>query len=386
MRKFGISVWGGTGFTGKLIAEYLSHNNKGVTWALCGRNSNRLEEVASSLTGPSKPTIVIGDVENRSSLDALAANTEVMIAACGPYLQLGIPMFESCLEHKTHYVDINGETPFVKKLITDYDAEAKQKQLVMVPSCGFDSIPSDISSYFAAQQLLHKTGEPAAGIEGYFNMKGQLSGGTIATGIALEEGGFSIMKQVANPFLLSQSPKRPPYREEERDVKVPEYCERIGSWTAPFFMAPINTRIVRRSIEILSSKPDTPFTADTYYRERAVAGSEEEAVRLTQKIPLAKRKALVQEGKLPSQGSGPSEATRKASTFTAHTIATSSSGQSVQVVMSGGDPGYEETARMVSESALLILSGSHNNYFGIGTPAVAFGDQLTHALGNVKVA
>ena len=384
MRKYGISVWGGTGFTGKLIAEYLSRQS-GFSWVLCGRNKQRLEAVVESLSGLNKPDIQIGSVEDQHSVDNISEQTEVVIATCGPFLQIGMQMFESCLKNKTNYVDINGETPFVKKLLTTHHTEATEKGLVMVPSCGFDSIPSDISAYYTTKELYQRTGFQVSSIESYFSMNGQLSGGTIATGIALEEGGFSVMKQVANPFLLSQHPKQLPYRTEERDVKLPEYDSDINMWTAPFFMAPINTRIVRRSIEIISAEPDSPYSKDVYYRERAIADSEEAAVRLAQKIPLQKRKDLIKTGKLPSQGSGPSAATRKASSFTTRVIATDTSGNKLETIMTGGDPGYEETARMVSESALLILSGKHNKYYGVGTPAVVFGDHLVDSLNNIKV-
>eukprot|EP01059_Diplonema_ambulator_P029175 TRINITY_DN4837_c0_g2_i1.p1 TRINITY_DN4837_c0_g2~~TRINITY_DN4837_c0_g2_i1.p1 ORF type:complete len:387 (+),score=118.45 TRINITY_DN4837_c0_g2_i1:1424-2584(+) len=366
--KYDIVLWGGSGFSGKLISRYLSKQN--VKWAIGGRNKDKLEKVASELDGASAPDILLGDIADKASIDRIVQQGSVIIGAAGPFSVVGTPIVASCVENKRHYVDIDGETPWVRDIIDQYHETAHAAGITLVPNCGFDCVPFDMGAFctahFAAQD-----GDPVVRVRSYVDMRGDLSGGTLNTGITLESMGFGVMKKMANPYLLGGAPSVA--NPLDKDVKEASFSDEHNTWTGPFMMSPINTRVVRRSIELLRQQlgDKSPYAVDAGYTEKAVAASEAAAKQMCVKIPLEKRKELVESGKLPKPGEGPSEEAMEKSSFVIDFYAETASGKTLHTTMSGRDP-YLETATMVSEAALQMLGGERLSS-GVVTSAVGLG-------------
>lgn len=343
-----------------------------------------MRELAESIG--SEAPILVADATSGSDVRRVVRDTRVLLTTAGPYASFGTPLVEACANEGTSYVDINGEIGWHHQMIAEHDAAARASGSVLVPSSGFDSIPSDLGTQWMAQRMEDECGQPARRISCFVRVKGDFSGGTVASGIQSDEIYGSTL--LSDPFLLGGARPSSACDDEHSDLTTAVFNETIGSHVAPFGMAQINTRIVRRSIGLFEAsdplRAAQRFTPDFCYQEFAVAPSEEVAVKMARATaaPAEKRRALVAAGRLPSPGQGPDEATRGKSWFEFTFVAESADGIHKLVgVVSGGDPGYDETAKMVSEAAVaLATSKSVNLAGGFWTPATALGVQLREIL------
>lgn len=402
-KDFDVVVWGATGFVGKLVCERLARKYQGkVKWAMAGRNRERLEAVrdtCAAANGVAKDTeILIGDIEDQASLAAIARRTKVVIAMAGPYAKFGEPIVEACLAEGTHYVDITGEPWYIRKLMDRYHEAAAVKNIRIVPTCGYDSIPSDIGTFFLAQHAREKLNKEVTDVRMLIaGGKGGISGGTIDSllnpNLSREE-----RRLAQQPYCLN-----PPGMQGGRDGRdqvgvgwIPE----LGKRTFPFIMQPINSRVVRRSNALYGERYGKGMT----YNESCIApGPSIITAPLVVGVlglsfgalispigPFLRRKLL------PAAGQGPSQEMMETGSWKHIYLATLAGEKeaTLQAIGQGeGDPGYGSTHRMILEAALCLAlemdeceaAGCLKG--GILTPATAMGPVLLNRLqqyGDVK--
>jgi short subunit dehydrogenase-like uncharacterized protein len=401
-----ITVFGATGFTGSLIAEYLTskvhHPNLKVV--LAGRNMEKLSKLKQNLAKQhggwpgAEPELAVADTHDTLSLDELVRRSKVVLNCSGPYLVLGKPVVEACARLGTDYIDITGETPFSKHVIDHHSRQAAENGSFIVSMCGFDSIPSDLGVWQLVQRIKREFNEDTRRISTFVAMRGNLSGGTMESFMNMEKDP-EIFAQLRNPFLLGST--RANIREEDKDVREALNMSSIdlpwidkkanntpNAWTGPFMMAEINTRVVRRS-HLLFSEHGEGYGPEFGYSERMLVPKESLAIKLAAPMPpIEKRDEMRKQGRLPKPGEGPSKEERDKSSFKFYLVGESSSGKILMNTVSGGDPGYSETSKMVSEAALsLALNRSdihavkhHGHEGGVFTPSFTFGDVLLKRL------
>ena len=320
MPAYDVLIWGSTGFTGQLVARYFAEvirlHRPALRWALVGRDTTKLRQLSDSLTsanGGHAPEFLVASAAEQSEVDAVVAQGRVVLSTAGPFARIGTPVVDACVRLGTHYVDINGEPGWHADMIAKYEAAARANGVVLVPSSGFDSIPSDLGVQWMAERVAAKFGAPARRIGSYVAMKGGYSGGTVLSGILSEEAHGK--EKLADPYLLGG--RRPGgARPEDADLSAARWDEAVGGWTAPFAMAQINTRVVRRSValfeQVAPQAAAQAFDRDFTYAEAALAPDEASARKMARasEAPASKRRALVQDGRLPSPGQGPSPAQR----------------------------------------------------------------------------
>lgn len=396
-RQFDVVIWGATGFVGKIVCEKIAKKYQGeVRWAMGGRNRERLEKVREATTAfnaASKDTpILIGDITDAASLDEIAKQTKVIISLAGPFAKMGTPVVEACLRNGTHYVDITGEFWWVKKLIDEHHEEAASKGVRIVPCCGYDSIPSDLGTYFLCDHVKRQLGkEPTSVRMLTVAGSGGVSGGTVDSLI----GGTSLSaeerKSIAGPYCLNPPDKR---SGPDKDSYGVGYVPETGQRTFPFIMAPVNTKIVRRSNALLGDY----YGRDLRYSEATPAPKPGilMAPLLTGALGLGFASLtapgigpFLRKRLLPAAGAGPSEAVREGNHWRNIYLATlpGESAATVQAEAYGkGDPGYGSTSRMVLEAGLTLAlqledcEKAGRVKGGILTPASAMGPVLIDRL------
>ena len=255
-RTFDVVVWGATGFTGKWVAKHLfdHYPQSKLRWAIAGRNPEKMEEVREFI-GDTRGKIkgLLADSNDEDSLKELVQSTKVIITTVGPYAYYGSKLVKVCAEAGTHYVDLTGEAPWMREMIDAHGEQAAASGARIVHTCGFDSIPSDMGVYYAQQQAQQKFGEYLKSIQyAVIKMKGGVSGGTVHSMLNMMKLAMSdkkIRKLLLNPYSLNPDPGyRGPDKLDQRSAK---YSKEFNSWTAPFVMAAVNTRVVRRSNALL---------------------------------------------------------------------------------------------------------------------------------------
>jgi short subunit dehydrogenase-like uncharacterized protein len=390
-RPFDVVLYGASGFVGRQTVAYFAKHpdvqSSGLRWALAGRSARKLEAVRADC-GAFEAGIVVADAQDAAALDALARNAKVVLSTAGPFALYGSELVAACVRHGTHYVDITGETPWAKGLIDRHHADAQNKGARIIPFCGFDSIPSDFSALLANQTMWARHGEKCAAVKVAFSIRGGFNGGTLASLFNILATGQD--KALADPFLLNPEGTRPARPQDHADPRGPRHDADFSAWLGPFFMAAINTRVVRRSAALLGYAPD--FSYQEYLRlgrgpAAAVSAS------LLSAGSLASNAALrwspvrrLAEKYAPPPGAGPSEASMDGGSFRCRWIGTSAGGQQVHGSISDqGDPGNRATTKMVCESALALalqleqLPGGAG-HGGLLTPASGLGDVLVQRL------
>ena len=245
-KQLDLIIWGSTGFTGQLVSEYINkkYSNTGLKWGIAGRNKEKVSVVAKRLNVEEK-RIFIADCNALESLIKLTSKTKVICTTVGPYAKLGTNLMEACVKTNTNYCDITGETQWIRKMIDFYHDKAESNQVKIVNSCGFDSIPSDMGVYFIYKDILKKDLQISMRVAG---AKGGYSGGTYASInniISEASKNKEIRKDLINPYGLNpEGEKNGP---DKRDLSSVIFDKKIKKWIAPFLMAGINTKIVRRS-------------------------------------------------------------------------------------------------------------------------------------------
>ena len=374
-----IIIYGATGFTGKLCVKYFQSLNTTVTWAMAGRNLIKLEKVAKE--NQTNVEILIADSDDEKALDNLTSRARVILSTTGPFHRYGSKLVASCIKNHTHYVDITGENFWVKGLIEKHHQEASAKGIRIIPSCGFDSIPSDLGTFFAAKAL----SQPIKRIESFHSYQGGASGGTLETMFSMGE--LDLGDDLTDPFLLnpddSYSNKQKQLSSDRVGIaKKPE----INAWSGPFIMATANTRVVRRTEALLALRQES-YGADFTYQEHAFHKSWFSAVKslvltgLSVLVLLSPLKRLVKPF-LPKPGEGPSESVQENGWFDCKYIVETEEGTKKVFNMSGkGDPGYKVTSKLVSECALCLIEDLERlpggpEYGGVLTSAAGLGSPL----------
>lgn len=394
-RPYDIVVHGATGFTGKQCAAYLGeHAPASLRWAVSGRDLKRVEAVKAELAGAKNPPAgaLQADGTDAAACGAMAREARVVLTTAGPFARFGSGVVEGCVREGTDYVDITGETPWVRDMIDRHHDAAVARGIRIVPCCGFDSIPSDLGTLLVVERL-RAHGEATARVTGWFSGRGGLNGGTLAS--ALNLGDPEAARRIADPILLNPpSARTDELRRRSPDRKGPTFDEVRGSWGAPFVMAVVNTRIVRRSDALLAEVgrghgPRFVYEEFTDLGPRAgrVMATVAAGAMAAADKALRTRVGRAVAAKLgPAPGEGPSERTMDEGWFRTELVGTGERGRVVHgTVASKGDPGNRSTVRMLCESALaLVLDRPKLDALphrgGVLTPATAFGTVLVDRL------
>jgi short subunit dehydrogenase-like uncharacterized protein len=377
-RQYDLALFGATGFTGGLTARYLAANApRGLRWALVGRNRDKLQAVATDLSpalgeGVPAPELIEADAADASSLARLAQATRVVATTVGPYALYGEPLVAACAAAGTDYADLTGEPEFVDRMWLGYHEQAQRSGTRLVHCCGFDSIPHDLGAYFTVKQL--PEGVPLR-VDGFVRMGGEFSGGTFSSAI----NGFGRVRQtVSAARRRRQAEQRPAGRRIHSGSALMRRDSERGGWVVP--MPTIDGPIVRRSAAALERYgPDFSYGHNVVAKHlasvAAVAGAVGVSVVLAQLPPT--RKLLLKASRSP--GEGPSEEVRAKSWFKV-TFVGEGGGKRVVTEVAGGDPGYDETAKMLAESALCLAFDDLPETSGQVTTAQAMGDALLQRL------
>jgi len=370
-KSLDVVIYGATGFTGKLVVEYMQENygnDESVSWAIAGRSEEKLKAVSEDLKVGSNVPHLLVDSNDRDSIESMVKQTKCVLTTVGPYQLYGAKILQQCVIHGVDYVDLCGEPGWMHEMINEYSNQAKETGARIVFSCGFDSIPFDLGVYFLQKEVIAQHGQPAPNVRGRVRaMNGEFSGGTAAslgaTMTSLKEKP-ELFEVLINPFALSDGFTGP---EQAQDSK-PVYDEKLETWVAPFFMAPINTKNVHRSNVLM----DHLYGEDFCYNEMWIQGPGEEGKAAAEFVasmnPLADA---------PAPGEGPSKESRDNGNYNVLFCADLADGTTIQAAVSGDmDPGYGSTSKMIAESAICLVKECPELVGGIYTPAPAMGEKL----------
>jgi short subunit dehydrogenase-like uncharacterized protein len=387
-QEFDVIVYGATGFTGRLVAEYMlrTYGAEGdVRWAMAGRDAAKLKAVSIELGAPmSMPLIAASAAE----LDALAHRARVVITTVGPYQLYGEGILSACVKAGADYVDLCGEPNWMAAMIAKYEAQAKQTGARIVFSCGFDSIPFDCGVWYLQQHARERFGGPALNVRGRVRkIKGGPSGGTMASMLATFEAvrrDPKIGVQMLDPFALSpeQLVPQPSGDGAVNDADIP-------TWSAPFIMAAINTKNVHRTNALTNYSYGRNFTYDEMMATGDGADGEKRAKATVSQsnmqrtlLGFAPTRALLKQFALPKPGQGPSKEERENGMYDVLFVGKTPDGRSIRTSVYGDkDPGYGSTSKMITEAALCLNDTPRSTTpGGIYTPAAALGDALIDRL------
>jgi short subunit dehydrogenase-like uncharacterized protein len=391
-RKFDVILYGATGFVGQQTVAYFAQHAKGVNWAIAGRSQGKLEDLLRKLK--LRVPIIVADAQNAKALGTLAASARVVLSSAGPFELYGSQLVAACVRHQTHYVDITGETPWVRAMIDAHHAQASADGTRIVPGCGFDSVPSDLGAWVVTQEMLRRYGEPCVAVKASFSLRGGLNGGTLAS--VLNIMGKGQIEAFTNPFLLNPAHRASKADAAHQDPIAPHRDADFNAWLGPFFMGPINTRVVRRSAALWQASGDKAYAENFHYQEYLRFGKGAAAAMVAAGMSAG---ASVGQSALqfsvfrklaaavaPKPGEGPSQRAMDGGSFRCELVGKSASGHEVRATVGDkGDPGNRATTKMVCESALALaldkahLPGSAQRG-GVITPAFALGDALVQRL------
>ena len=375
--KFDVVIYGATGFTGKLVAEYMVGqygHNKDVTWAMAGRSMEKLSRVREEIKAHQDTPLLVVNSEDRSSLDSMAAQTKCVLTTVGPYQLYGSDLVAACAEAGTDYVDLTGEPGWMYEMIEQNEELAKKSGARIVFSCGFDSIPFDLGVLFIQNAAKEKYGKPAPHVRGRVRaMHGEFSGGTVAsltaTTSALRQKP-ELLSILANPFSLSGGFKGPDQLDDSKAL----FDEKLEMWVAPFIMAPINTKNIHRSNALMGHA----YGEDFCYDEMSITGSGDEGKARAEF--MATLNPLVGDD-MPAPGEGPSQESRENGNFNVLFCADMPNGETLKATVTGDmDPGYGSTSKMIAESAICLVKDCLELKGGIYTPAPSMGKKLIKRL------
>ncbi|MBW8295807.1 saccharopine dehydrogenase NADP-binding domain-containing protein [Sphingopyxis sp.] len=370
-REFDIIVYGATGFTGRLVAEYLTQHYAGrkdaPKWAMAGRSAAKLAEVRDLIGAPKDTSLVVADASDPATLDAMAARATVILTTVGPYQLYGNELVAACVKAGTAYADLCGEPGWMREMIDEHEAAAKASGARITFSCGFDSIPFDLGVHFLQAEAVKRHGKPAPRVKGRVRkMAGGASGGTIAS---LTETLKAVAKKPSLALLLKSSFALTPGFEgpSQPTGLFPEYDSATGTWTAPFVMAPINTKNVHRTNFLLGHA----WGAGLVYDEMVMTTIGDAGKAMAQAMAKANPFG---ESKL-KPGEGPSKEERENGFYDILFIGEYPDGKTVRASVQGDrDPGYGSTSKMLAETGLALLANKGAG--GVWTPGALLGDAL----------
>ena len=374
LNKYDFVIYGATGFTGKLVVEYAIkqyNNNNEVSWAIAGRNNEKLEHVKEKYNLPSNIGKIVVDSNDQDSIDEMVSQTKCVLTTVGPYQLYGEKIIKTCISTGTDYVDLCGEPGFMHKIISECSADAKETGARIVFSCGFDSIPFDLGVLFVQDEVMSKLNKYAPSVRGRVRaMNGEFSGGTAASmkaTMAALQSDPELINILVNPHALCDGIQGV----QQDDDSKPTYDEELNTWVAPFFMAPINTKNIHRSNKLMNHIYGENFK----YNEMWIQGPGEEGKAAAEFIstmnPL---------GDAPEPGDGPSRESRENGNYDVLFCA-DVDGETIKASVSGDmDPGYGSTSKMIAESAVCLVKDCEDLAGGIYTPAASMGKKLIKRL------
>jgi short subunit dehydrogenase-like uncharacterized protein len=347
-RELGIIVYGATGYTGRLVCEYLNEQygvGGDVSWAMAGRSQDKLEQVRDEMGISAAVPLIVCDASSSSSVDALVQRAQVILTTVGPYQLYGDDVVRACAQTGTDYVDLCGEPAWMHDMITAHGEAAKASGARIVFSCGFDSIPFDLGVFFLQQVAQEKIGGAVNRIKGRVrSMQGTLSGGTLASfkaTMAAAAKNPEMISVLMNPFALTEGFTGP----EQPSGLAPVYEEDLGSWSAPFVMATINTKNIHRSNLLL----DHAYGENFMYDEMLLTGPGDSGEAIANAV--AADKSMAENPIKP--GEGPSKEERENGFYEVLFVGSNAAGKTVSVSVKGDrDPGYGSTSKMTVESAV----------------------------------
>lgn len=395
-REFEVILWGATGFTGQLVAEYMV-NTYGVggdlKWAIAGRSADKLAATASAVAGNAADKLpqLIANSNDADSITSLVEKTKVICTTVGPYALYGSVLVEACAKYGTHCCDLTGEVPWMRTMIDQHQTAAEASGAKIVFSCGFDCIPADLGVFYLQQSMLAKHDLPAREIKfRVVSNDGGVSGGTVATMMNMMEEvkhDASIVELLADPYALN--PLNMPRGPDGPDQSGARYDTDFKQWTGPFIMAAVDTRVVRCSNALMKYQ----YGNDFHYNEAILTGDGPEGYVKALLVALVTgllgvttafsptRNLL--KSVLPSPGEGPSRQTRENGSFEIELIAKhpDDAAKDLRARVTGDrDPGYGATSKMLAESAVCLALDDLEVGGGIWTPASAMGEKLINRL------
>ena len=388
-RKYKIVIFGATGFTGELCAKFMSEKYSDIPIAIAGRNLEKLEKIKNKHGLPFP--IIVADAFDVNALEKMCKDTEVVLSTAGPYHKYGSDLLGACVKSGCHYVDITGESFWIKDMIEKHHKEASNKGVRIINACGFDSAPSDLGVFYAVNQVAGSV----KSVQCFQAWKGEASGGTMETMFSsmdakLAKGGLG--KFSLNPKNSISENQKKKTSDKIKVQKIPH----LGGWTGPFVMALPNTRVVRRSAAL--SKFTGKYYGDDFVYSEGAYYSKKGAARKVTFMTLALGLIIVSplrkllRGFFRKPGEGPSQEAMDSGFFKSRFLIETKDGFRAFSMSSSGDPGYKMTSRMACESALCLavenpasLPGGEG-FGGLLTPSVGLGNVLINRLKNIGVS
>ena len=388
-RKYKIVIFGATGFTGELCAKFMSEKYSDIPIAIAGRSLEKLEKIKNKHGLPFP--IIVADAFDVSALEKMCKDTEVVLSTAGPYHKYGSDLLGACVKNGCHYVDITGESFWIKDMIEKHHKEASNKGVRIINACGFDSAPSDLGVFYAVNQVAGSV----KSVQCFQAWKGEASGGTMETMFSsmdakLAKGGLG--KFSLNPKNSISENQKKKTSDKIKVQKIPH----LGGWTGPFVMALPNTRVVRRSAAL--SKFTGKYYGDDFVYSEGAYYSKKGAARKVTFMTLALGLIIVSplrkllRGFFRKPGEGPSQEAMDSGFFKSRFLIETQDGFRAFSMSSSGDPGYKMTSRMACESALCLaienpasLPGGEG-FGGLLTPSVGLGNVLINRLKNIGVS
>ena len=396
-KPYDVLLWGATGFTGALVAEYLAQHygvGRDLRWAIGGRSREKLESLRTELCSVDARArelpIVVGDSRDRASLDTLVRSARVVASTVGPFALHGRELVAACASAGTDYCDITGETPFIRDMIDAHHAKARETGARIVHCCGYDSIPSDLGTLMVQERMRETRGAYCGQVKFFAGEnRGGISGGTIASMLNLVEEASRdarVRRVAGNPYALDPSRERGPDGPDQRGVR---WDPDLRRWTGPFLMAAINTRVVRRTNLLL----DYAYGKDFRYSEAMsfsrgpkgwamAAGMTVGIAAFVAAAVIPPVRVLLARTVLPLPGEGPSREARDSGFFTSRLVGVGHNVKLLGTVKGTSDPGYGETAKMLTESAVCLARDGDaiRRDGGVLTPASCMGMTLVARL------
>ena len=388
-RKYKIVIFGATGFTGELCAKFMSEKYSDIPIAIAGRNLEKLEKIKNKHGLPFP--IIVADAFDVNALEKMCKDTEVVLSTAGPYHKYGSDLLGVCVKNGCHYVDITGESFWIKDMIEKHHKEASNKGVRIINACGFDSAPSDLGVFYAVNQVAGSV----KSVQCFQAWKGEASGGTMETMFSsmdakLAKGGLG--KFSLNPKNSISENQKKKTSDKIKVQKIPH----LGGWTGPFVMALPNTRVVRRSAAL--SRFTGKYYGDDFVYSEGAYYSKKGAARKVTFMTLALGLIIVSplrkllRGFFRKPGEGPSQEAMDSGFFKSRFLIETQDGFRAFSMSSSGDPGYKMTSRMACESALCLaienpasLPGGEG-FGGLLTPSVGLGNVLINRLKNIGVS
>ena len=384
-KEYEIIVYGATGFTGQICCKYLRDNYKDLVWAMAGRNKEKLDQIKSDFS--LECDVIVADGADLEALRSLASQTKVVLSTAGPFARYGSLLVQACVENGTHYTDITGENHWVRGLIDKHHEEAASKGTRIIPSCGYDSIPSDIGALFTISQF----NKPVSRVDVYQEALGGASGGTTETMFTMD----GLSKEMRDPFVLNpEDTVSEEQREKSKDGFTIEQVEGIDGWAGMGLMAVANTRVVRRSAALMEQN-QKPYGNNFTFGEHGLFSTK----RMARLVSLGLLMVFIVISTpikhlfrpfLKKPGEGPSQEQQDNGWFRSTFVAFSEDGErKVCSIYGSGDPGYKSTAKLVCESAIALAQSNDlpggNEYGGVLTSAVGLGEVLIDRLKNAGI-